>query len=425
MEHSPGAVLRSVGAYSESPETLVRYVVDGITPRAVLFPASEAEVASALRAAAEEGTVVVPWGGGTKQDLGNPVERADYVLSLERLDQVVEYVPADTTITVQAGMPLAPLQALAARHGQVVPLDPPRAAQATIGGIVATAVSGPRRMAYGGVRDLVLGVRLALADGRVIKAGGKVVKNVAGYDMPKLAVGSLGTLGVITEVSLRLRPRSGDSRTLVFGFAELGEALAAGEAILNSELLPAAVTVLSAGASRRLGSPGAVSLAVALEETAENNAYQVNRLSQIVHAHAGARTLTGEAESDFWDRATNYGDRFGIPVRIRISTVISDLGKHLEGTEWDGIAHVPSGTVLLHGPLDGPGDARSAEAIAARLAEAHEAGASAVLESAPLEVRRRVSVWGPSRPEWKITHAIRKAFDPGRILNRGRYVGGV
>ena len=425
MGQSPGSVLGSVSAFSEAPETLARYAVDGITPRAVLFPASEAEVASALRAAAAEGAVVVPWGGGTKQDLGNPIEGADFVLSLERLDQVVEYVPADMTITVQAGMRLAALQALTVSHGQTVPLDAPRAAQATIGGIVATAASGPRRMAYGGVRDLVLGVRLALADGRVIKAGGKVVKNVAGYDMPKLVIGSLGTLGVITEVSLRLRPRPADTRTLLFGFAGLGEALPAAEAILNSELLPATVTVLSAGATKRLESPGAVSLAVALEETAENNVYQVNRLSQMVHNHAGVETLTADAESIFWDRVTNYGDRFGSAIRIKVNTVISGLANQLDATELDGIAYAPSGTVLLYGPPNGVDGARTAEMIAARLAEAHAAGGSAVLESAPVALRRQVSVWGPSRPEWKITHGIRKTFDPACILNRGRYVGGI
>ncbi len=187
-------------------ESRTRYSVDGIVPDSVAVPENESEVAALLQSAAAAEIVVVPWGAGTKQDLGHPLDRVDLVLSLERLNRVVDYVPADMTITVEAGMPLATLQSHTARNGQYVALDPPRADRATMGGIVAAASHGPRRGAYGGVRDQLLGVRIALADGRVVKCGGKVVKNVAGYDMTRLVAGSLGTLGVITEVSMRLRP---------------------------------------------------------------------------------------------------------------------------------------------------------------------------------------------------------------------------
>ena len=408
----------------EDQETRSRYAVDEIVPDAVALPSSEAEAAGVLRAAAAAQKVVVPWGAGTKQDLGRPLERVDLVLSLEKLNRVVDYVPADMTITVEAGMRFANLQALTARNGQTVSLDPPRAAGATIGGIVATSASGPRRMAYGGVRDFLLGCRVALPDGRVIKAGGKVVKNVAGYDMPKLFAGSLGTLGVITEVSLKLRPLPADSRTLLFGFAELGPAMAAAEAILNSELLPAAVAVLTPEVARRLEAPGPVSLGIALEETAENNVYQAERISQMLSAPVA---LVGEAESDFWDRLRNYGDRFGADFRMRVNTVIGDLGQQLQDclrspgpVKFEAVAYVPSGTAMLYGFANGCKADTVAEAVQARMA-----GGSAVLESAPVALRRQVDVWGPARPEWKIVEGIRATFDPGRILNRGRFVGRV
>jgi glycolate oxidase FAD binding subunit len=407
----------------EDQETRSRYAIDGIVPNAVALPSSEAEVAAVLRAAALAEMVVVPWGAGTKQDLGRPLERVDLVLSLEKLNRVVDYVPADMTITVEAGMRFAELQALTARHGQTVSLDPPRAAGATIGGIVSTAASGPRRMAYGGVRDLLLGARVALPDGRVIKAGGKVVKNVAGYDMPKLLAGSLGTLGVITEVSLKLRPLPADSRTLVFGLAELGPAMAAAEAILNSELLPAAMAVLTPEVARRLGAPGPVSLAIALEETAENNVYQADRISQMLAADVVA--LAGEAESDFWDRLRNYGDQFAADFRIKVNTVVSDLGQQLEDclrspgpVKFEAVAYVPSGTAMLYGFRNGCKADAVAKAVQARMA-----GGSAVLESGPVALRRQVDVWGPVRPEWKIVEGIRATFDAGRTLNRGRFVG--
>lgn len=369
------------------------------------MPSTEQEVASLLQQAAAAGKVVIPWGAGTKQDYGSPLSRADLVVSLERLNQVVEYVPADMTITVQAGMRLADLQALTAKRGQTFPLDPPRSAQATIGGVVATASSGPRRAAYGGVRDLVLGVRLALPDGRVIRAGGKVVKNVAGYDLTRLVIGSLGTLGIVTEVSLRLRPLPADTRTLLYGFRDAERAVGAAETVLGSELLPAAITLLSPEAARRLEAPGAYCLALALEESPENNAYQVQRLSQMVQGQDGASTIAGAGEAAFWDSLTNFDQRFGASWRARVSALIGDLSRLLRG---NAVAHVASGVVLLYG-----------------FGEEQSFPEHAVLESGPLPLRRRVSVWGEARPEWKLAERIKQTFDPGRVLNRGRYVGGI
>ncbi|MFB3826309.1 MAG: FAD-binding oxidoreductase [Bryobacteraceae bacterium] len=384
-------------------ESRARYSVDGIVPDAVALPVNEAEVAALLKDAAASGEVVVPWGAGTKQDLGHPLDRAGLVLSLERLNRVVDYVPADMTITVEAGMVLACLQALTAPNGQCVGLDPPRADRATMGGIVAAASHGPRRAAYGGVRDLLLGVRVALADGRVIKCGGKVVKNVAGYDMTRLVAGSLGTLGVITEVSLRLRPLPADRRTLLFAFPDMEGALAAAERTLRSELLPAAVTLLSPPAARRLEVPGEWPLAVALEESAENNRYQVERLTAMFGGAA-------EAGASFWDRVTNYMDCFAARCRYRVSTVIGDLGNPLRAAgSLESVVHVAAGTVMLYGyDDDGP-----------------PAGVNAVLESGPPALRKRVDVWGPPRPEWELSRRIKQALDPGRVLNRGRFVGGI
>ena len=382
-------------------ETRTRYTVDGIIPEDVALPAGAAEVAALLKSASDSGTVVVPWGAGSKQDLGKPIEQCGLVLSLERLNRVVEYVPADMTITVEAGMRLADLQSLTASNGQSVPLDPPCADKATIGGIAATGSSGPRRMAYGGVRDLLLGCRVALADGRLIKAGGKVVKNVAGYDLTKLMIGSLGTLGVITEVSLRLRPLAAECRTLLFGFAGMDHALGAAERVMKSELLPAAVTLLSPPVAKRLQAPGEWTLALALEESVENNAYQAGRLKEMFGEPA-------EAPVGFWDSVTNYGDRFGAAFRLRVNTVVSDLSTQLQHAgPLECIVYASSARVLMYGfGSDAPrGDA--------------------VMESGPVELRRKFDVWGPPRPEWKIAEQLKQTFDPGRILNRGRYVGGI
>src|SRR5579859_8065842 len=180
--------------------------VAGVAPRAVAEPETEEEVAAVLRFASSEGLVVIPRGGGTQLDYGAPPSRADIILSMARISGVIEHAPHDLTLTVRAGTPLVDLQRALGEARQWLALDSPLAPGATIGGIIATNATGPRRLRYGGVRDQIIGVRVALADGTIARGGGKVVKNVAGYDLPKLYTGALGTLGVILSASFRLYP---------------------------------------------------------------------------------------------------------------------------------------------------------------------------------------------------------------------------
>ena len=226
-------------------EEAASYAVDGIVPQAVALPGTVEEVAEVMRLAHHEGAAVIPWGGGTAMGLGNLPRRYDIALSLTRLNAVVEHEPADLTATVLAGRTLADFQAHLSSVGQFLPLDPPSPAEATIGGILAANASGPSRHAHGTARDLVLGLRFVQADGRVIKAGGKVVKNVAGYDMCRLLIGSLGTLGVIVEACFRLTPLPGAQQTLAVAVDSAQEAYrlagrAAGLSLRAVELLNAA-----------------------------------------------------------------------------------------------------------------------------------------------------------------------------------------
>src|SRR2546423_6530015 len=179
--------------------------VDGVVPRFVAAPGSIEELGAVLRTAADQGWAVSPRGGGTKMGLGNPPRALDLVLDTCGLRGLVDYTPADMTVTVRAGTGLADLQAELAVHGQMLALDPPFAEEATIGGILATNDSGPHRLGYGTARDLVIGTRVVGMDGRATKAGGKVVKNVTGYDLNKLYIGSLGTLAGLAQGPLRPR----------------------------------------------------------------------------------------------------------------------------------------------------------------------------------------------------------------------------
>ncbi|HEY8345926.1 MAG TPA: FAD-binding oxidoreductase [Symbiobacteriaceae bacterium] len=417
--------LAAVTTVLEGEAAGAAYQVEGMMPAVVALPASEAEVAACLRVAAECGAAVIPRGGGTRMELGTPPRRCDVVLSLERLRTVVEYVPEDLTVTVQAGMPLRELQALVGSRGQAVPLDPMGSPGTTVGGVMATAAIGPRRMVYGGPRDVLLGARVVLADGRVIRSGGRVVKNVAGYDLNKLLVGSLGTLGVLTELTLKLRPLPPCRRTFWLPCRHVGEALAAAEAVLDSELLPSAVTVLSGGAAGRLGLSGTAALVVELAESTTNVAYQADRLPEILRGWGtgAVAELAEERQEAFWEGVRDYHRQGGARWRLRIAAVLSTLEEQAQfALTFPGvaiIAHAGSGSLFVYGQDPNP------EALSAMVSRAASLGGGAVLEAAPPEVKQAVGVWGPPRPEWRLMRQIKEALDPGGVLNPGRFVGGI
>ncbi len=212
MQHLQSAL--GSDAVSSETDTLALHRIDGITPRLVTTPASAEQVGAVLSACSESQATVIPWGGGTAMALGNPPRRADVVIKLGKLNRVIEHDSANLTVTAQCGMTLNALHSSLAAQKQFVPIDAPFPACATLGGIVAANLNGPRRSFYGSVRDLVIGMKVVLASGEPIKAGGKVVKNVAGYDMCKLFVGSLGTLGIITEVTFESCADGGKRRDI-------------------------------------------------------------------------------------------------------------------------------------------------------------------------------------------------------------------
>ncbi len=225
------------------------YVVDGRTPCGVVLPGSADEVGRVVRAAAAAGVPVIPWGGGTQMGRGAPPRDGALVIGLRRLGRVLEHEPGDLTATAEAGITLDALQAALGSGGQWLPLDPPGSARATLGGALAANAAGPRRQGYGTARDLVIGLRVVAADGQLIRAGGKVVKNVAGYDLVKLYIGSQGTLGIIVDATLKLRPRPETEGACWATFATLEGAAAAAVALAGSELGPVALALLDARAA--------------------------------------------------------------------------------------------------------------------------------------------------------------------------------
>jgi len=421
-----------------SGEQVERYEVDGLRPTAVVLPESVNEVSTVLAAACQHRAGVVPWGGGTAMALGNLPRTYDLGLVTRCLDQVLEYEPADLTLTVQAGITMSVLAEELKRHGQFLPLDATK--DATLGGVLATGAFGPRRYAYGPVRDWVLGVRVVHADGRVTKAGGKVVKNVAGYDMTKLYLGSLGTLGVIAEASLRVIPLPAMEETWVAACPSSTEAarlaLDIGSRALRLGALTVAGPLGSDGplAEAGLGSRGYAVLAQAAGTRAavERSLRDLDGLARDHGlAEGGARLGTA---SEVWQALRTLGrPALGDNVLlVRAVLPSSRVVPYLERTAALAAktalapalaAHVGAGCVFTRWQAPGLGGERGRGLLTALSESAVTLGGAAVVEGCGLELKHHVDVWGRPRADFALMRRLKEQFDPHGTLNPGRFLG--
>ena len=427
--------------YVLSGVELSPYVLEGRTPAAAVFPGSVEEVGALLALASEESIAVTPWGGGTKIAVGAPPKRLELVLGLRRLNRLLEHEPGDLTATAQAGITLDALESQLAPRGQWLSLDPPFGEEATLGGILATNASGPRRHLYGTARDLLIGVMVVAADGAVVKGGGKVVKNVAGYDLPKLYIGSFGTLGVIVEATLKLRPLPDDDRLVVTSFERLQDCGQAVRLVLGSDLIPSAVDLLDGEALRGLGlgngaSAGGGALLLGFDGMREQVEWQCEEAKRLLAGAVAQRVLEGGQRDSAWRLVREVGRRaFPDPAaQLRLAVLPTQVTEVIEqagavaqryGLRAAFAAHAAVGIVTA--VLAGGGD--SAQPVIAALREWRElvraAGGHAVLERAPLAVKEQVAVWEPPGPAFRIMERIKTQLDPKGILNPGRFVGGI
>ncbi|HXG50396.1 MAG TPA: FAD-binding oxidoreductase [candidate division Zixibacteria bacterium] len=401
-----------------------RYAVAGKAPRVVCFPSSAEQVASILRLSSEAEAAVVPWGGGTAMRVGNPPRRCDLVLCLGCLDRVVEHDPANLTVIVECGITLRRLQESLAPHRQFFAVDPPRPGDTTIGGIVAANLNGPRRASHGAVRDLVIGLKAALPSGERIKAGGKVVKNVAGYDMCKLFTGSFGTLGVLTEATLRLAPAPESAATfLASGSFDRVVALAA--ELSGSFLLPAAVALLSPRALPV--SPEVPTVAVWCEGFAAAVARHLRDLGSMAKRSAlSSEVLEDEGHRRFW---TAVGDfplgndgavyRLTVPLSA-VGTVVKTLTAPTGPAAPRVVAHADSGTIWVAPDEKEP--AASFDSLAG-LALSHRG--HAMLFSRPPGLPAGLDSWRAPPDNLALMREIKRQFDPAGLLNPGRFVAGI
>ena len=390
--------------------------VDGVPAHFVAAPGSTAEAAAVVRVAAAEGLAVVARGGGTKLDWGAPPRRLDLIVDTGRLDRVVEHAAGDLVVIAQAGVTLAALGERLAGDRQRLAVDEV-VPGTTVGGMLGTGVTGPRRLQAGAVRDLVLGVTMVRADGVVAKAGGKVVKNVAGYDLAKLVTGAYGTLGLVTEAAFRLHPIPPAAAYVSVRLPDPASAYQAVQRALHAQWVPAAIEL------DRPEPGGPVEVAVLVEGT---EAGVTARAEQAV-----ATLGEGAARIDrpgWWATLPAGSDR---GVLVKATTELTGTGRLLEGIDRAAVAAGTTAAVrgsggvgVFHAALPGTDPAAVAAFVKALRDAAPAWQGSVVVLAAPPPVRSEVDSWGPV-PGLDLMRRVKERFDPDALLAPGRFVGGI
>ncbi len=425
-----------VGETGILPEAqIAAYTFDGYVPKVVVLPASVQEMQDVLRFAAEQNLLVMPAGAGTKLSIGNLPQKVDVVLATTRLNSVLEYEPADLTVTVEAGIRLAALQAELAQHQQYLPLDPPSADRCTLGGIVATNASGSLRIRYGTARNQVLGLRVVHANGTVVKSGGKVVKNVAGYDLNKLYIGAFGTLGIITEVTLKLSPIPAREAILVTAFENTQDAVRTGLSIVGSQLLPMFVNLfvnadIGIGAAADARKP---TLVVGFGGDPETVAWQLTQCQGIMEQNSalGVTITEGESRAHLQETIREFPaqdtDTAAVIAKLNLRrTDIAEFAAQIVETSWAVMALLGSGVLYLAIPVTADTDFQGlADTLTQLRQSAMEAQGNLIIEVAPPELKRHIDVWGDIGDPLGLMKQVKDRFDADGLLNPGRFVSNI
>lgn len=397
----------------------------GVVPRRVAEPATLAEAAEVLAACARDDLAVAFVGGGTELELGAPPRRLDVVLRTSRLDRVVEHAPADQIAVVEAGLPLAALQRRLRLHGQRLALDPPLPERATVGGIVAANGYGARRLRFGAGRDLVVGMTFVRADGAVAKGGGKVVKNVAGFDVPRLLVGSLGTLALIGTITFRLHPLPEADRTVLVPRLDAEGLRAVVAGLRQAQLEPVAAAALLEGEGVGLGlglrfegfPPGVAEQAQRLFALCERLGREAEPLEDAAAAAFWARHDAARTEGALRAKLTFPPAALPLASARALRPLLAALGRAAAAI------YPTLGVAFASGEVPDP--AAAARAVADARAALGELQGTLVLSAAPAAVRGRVDPWGPPPAALSVMRRVKQQLDPGARLAPGRFVGGI
>jgi glycolate oxidase FAD binding subunit len=403
-------------------------VGDGRSALATFRPGDVDELCRIVREQVAEGRAIYPRGGGTALDYGGIPRRPGIVVETLAIGELIDYPAADMTITVQAGMTLSALRSILAGHHQRLLVDAPHPDRATLGGIYATNTTGPRRFGAGRPRDQIIGVSFVTSEGAVVKGGGRVVKNVAGYDFPKLLTGSMGTLGIITQLTVKVRPIPEASAIAWIPFAGVKPLSDALDQLNTSGTRPIALDLLNPAAAWTVGreldlpSDWAV-LAIGFEDNAESVRWQIDRL----RTELGRTSLTvveGEQAAGLWDALIEFQARELGPIsfvaNVRPSSVVT-LHIGLDPARWSVQAHAGNGIVRGHALGDWTLEEAAREIEVLRQGAVRDGG-NLILSRCPTEWKERLRVWGEPRPDWAMAERVRAALDPHGAMNPGRFV---
>jgi glycolate oxidase FAD binding subunit len=399
--------------------------IDGLAPSVLAFPGSAREVVECLRICSSLSAVVIPAGSMSWLECGNPVRLADVVLSLRRMTRVIDYSPPDLTATVEAGLTLGVFNELTKHERQWLPLDPPGASAASLGAIAACNSSGALRLGFGTPRDYVIGLKLAHADGNESKCGGRVVKNVAGYDMNKLYVGSYGTLAVITELTFKLRPLPESDVTLVVSARSEASLLDFANRVLAAELQPASVFLtkrLVDDLIESMEEADALLIRFIDNEAAVNHQLDwVKRATD--HLELKLMLLTDDQGEPIWRRVADLDRRAANAVRISVpvSTVESVLAKLAPA---GCAAAIDLGLGIIRIAFD-EDERKAAETIKRWRFHVAGSGGTLFVERASSALRQEVDAWGDAGLASSLMKSIKTKFDPESLLNPGRLVAGI
>ena len=424
------------------PAACAGLAVDGKVPDCAVAPAKAEQVAAVLRYAGEHHLAVIARGNGTKLSIGNPPRRYDIALSLRELNRVIHYEPADLTISVEPGITFGEFQDLVGRDGLWLPLDPRGGAAASLGGIIAANAAGPLRQGLGGPRDMVLGLKIATTDGKIAKTGGRVVKNVAGYDLGKLLTGSFGTLGVIVEASLKLFPKPPERATFTVQAGTLGIARDLRRRILRSPLDTLRLVLLDSPATALLGDsaearerPGA-ELWIEVggsHRVIERCMFELRHLASAVGAPLARREEAEEA----WEHISNlahwlrqkYRDLTVLKAALPVAASEEFLSRAQQEAEAERIAlasFAQVGVGIVHlCALQGTLSASLAGLVARLRQAAVDLGGRLVIEHCPVDLKSGVDVWGAGCDDLAAMRKMKSVWDPTEVLAPGRFVGSI
>ncbi|OGP67327.1 MAG: hypothetical protein A2169_03985 [Deltaproteobacteria bacterium RBG_13_47_9] len=434
----------------QDPDVIKAYAIDGKKPKAVVFPQTVEEVSKIVVHANRERLAIVPRGNGTKLGIGGIPKKVGIILSTLRLREVTDKDPENLTLSVQSGMTLNEVQLMLTKEGKgfFIPLDPPHSKEATLGGIVATNSSGPKRLLYGTARDLMIGAKSVFPNGDVVVSGGKTVKNVSGYDLCKLMIGSYGTLGILCELTFKLLPLPEKEATVLFPFPSLKQADGFVREMMGSPLIPTSMETLNPTAIRKMGdSLSALNthylVAIGLEGVSEGVDRQVSDLNKMGKRYGtpNAEVLDSKQQNLFWTAFRDFSQRLAKSdpdvISLKANYLISKHAEILGGYEKMAeeaevgcalISHSGNGILYAHIL---PGNSLRLKSgslidlIGKMTAKALQHEGNLIVQSAPLAIKKKVGVWGQARDDYRIVRRLKEQIDPANILNPGRFVGGV